>query len=1045
LIKLLTSSVILDREWRINGVGGDLVRGKKTAWIIVFVVLLLTNIFVVGIATSNGVHPVARFTYSLPSQDQDPDPIVYQVITFDASSSTPNGGDIPEPDGYFWNFNDSTTATGKVVTHAYSWPSLTPVGAEKAYNVTLTVTDTEGLSDTTWKTISVFPFLRVNPPIRNSTDGIKFNVTVNVVQIKNLYSWQFEIDFNPSVLNVTKFYWGPFLRTVATTWRLGPYINNTAGWVSASELYPPPPQRPSHGADGTGTLATITFQVKSVGATLLQFNNEKTLLSTLISGVTVYIRHERFDGVFDSRTSNQPPTASFTAPLVANRGEEISFDASSSNDPDGWLVSYLWDLGDGTPQRIYMRELNPSLGSRNINLTDGRLLKHLFYTVTGVYTATLTVTDNNGTTATTTRTFTIQGHDIAVTKIKSQYIAVMPGIKITIDVTVANNGYPYTETFDVTAYASLIPIGSPQQVIDMQPKTETTLTFIWDTTDVPKGQYLLKANATKVAGDYDTINNEKIYGIITIANTIILPPKEVTIGGRTFYLILETSSPINTPLDFSQENKKITFTVGGADGTVGFSNVTIPNDLLEGPYTVYFDGDSPTILDTEETTNGTHTFLYFTYTHSTHTVEIIGSNVATPPLAIFTPSTTRAIANTPINFDATDSSARGTSTTIETYQWDFDDGTITTENEPTITHKYASAGTYTVTLTVKDDKQLTNSTQASITIIDYPQAKFQYSPHPFPLVNKTITFTASDSKPKGGEITSYKWDFDDGTTATEPTPITTHNYTAVGKYSVVLNVTDNEGLWNTETQDVTIYMHNIAITDLTATPNTVKIGQLVTINITVANQGNFTETFDVNAYYDNMPIENREVTMDSEAPKTITIIWNTTNISPATYTIKANATTDAEETETDDNTKIGNSVTIQKWGTQLSVSALPTTLTIGENTTISGTINITRSGVSIIIQYKFRDETWNNITTVTTDAQGSFLHKWKPEKAGTYEVKAKWLGDATTLPSESNTQQITVNEPPTPINLLYIVAATVVIIALASVVYFLKIKKPKTK
>jgi len=84
--------------------------------------------------------PVASFTYS-PEEA-----VVGQSITFDGSSSYDPDGSITN---YQWRFGDGSTGEGKVVTHSYS--------SEGDYTVTLTVTDNNGASGTTTKTVQISP------------------------------------------------------------------------------------------------------------------------------------------------------------------------------------------------------------------------------------------------------------------------------------------------------------------------------------------------------------------------------------------------------------------------------------------------------------------------------------------------------------------------------------------------------------------------------------------------------------------------------------------------------------------------------------------------------------------------------------------------------------------------------------------------------------------------------------------------------------------------------------------------------------------------
>ena len=82
---------------------------------------------------------------------------------------------------------------------------------------------------------------------------------------------------------------------------------------------------------------------------------------------------------------NQAPVASFAA-TPGSAGSFTQFDASGAADPDGTIVSYDWDFGDGT------------------DLLDGGPTPQHLYTVPGTYTVTLIVTDNEG--ASTTTIFT---------------------------------------------------------------------------------------------------------------------------------------------------------------------------------------------------------------------------------------------------------------------------------------------------------------------------------------------------------------------------------------------------------------------------------------------------------------------------------------------------------------------------------------------------------------------------------------------------------------------------------------------------------------
>ncbi|MEW6086989.1 MAG: PKD domain-containing protein [bacterium] len=74
--------------------------------------------------------------------------------------------------------------------------------------------------------------------------------------------------------------------------------------------------------------------------------------------------------------NNNPPLAIAGGNKSGSRIAPVNFDGSASFDTDGTIVSYLWDFGDGAS-------------------ASGAVVNHI-YSSLGTFTATLTVTDNNG-------------------------------------------------------------------------------------------------------------------------------------------------------------------------------------------------------------------------------------------------------------------------------------------------------------------------------------------------------------------------------------------------------------------------------------------------------------------------------------------------------------------------------------------------------------------------------------------------------------------------------------------------------------------------
>jgi len=129
---------------------------------------------------------------------------------------------------------------------------------------------------------------------------------------------------------------------------------------------------------------------------------------------------------------------------------------------------------------------------------------------------------------------------------------------------------------------------------------------------------------------------------------------------------------------------------------------------------------------------------------------------------------------------------------IAEYHWDFGDPQDRVFSQDAgCVHTYSTAGTYLATLTVVDDEGLSDAQQIAIVVTNPPPVAEATVSNDSPLPGREVVFDASSSYDLGGSITSYEWDFDDGTTASGQ--IVYHTFIEGGYYSVTLTLTDDDG------------------------------------------------------------------------------------------------------------------------------------------------------------------------------------------------------------------------------------------------------------
>jgi len=244
-----------------------------------------------------------------PLADAGPDQMAYVDETVDFS-----GAGSKDTDGYIssyeWDFGDGDTASGVEVQHSYSETG--------SYTVTLTVEDDDGAKDTDSCLVTVTEIPTEMGVLIVNTEPVKGEVFVDGES------------------------WGIAPQTKAV--EAGTYpvsFGDVAGYIT------PEPME----------------AVVEIG------------LTTNIVGTYTEI------------TEKQPPVADAGGPYYCDRYDIILLDGSGSQDPDGSIVSYEWDFGDGTTGT----GVNPS---------------HI-YSSTGTFIITLTVTDDDGLTDSDSTTVTV--------------------------------------------------------------------------------------------------------------------------------------------------------------------------------------------------------------------------------------------------------------------------------------------------------------------------------------------------------------------------------------------------------------------------------------------------------------------------------------------------------------------------------------------------------------------------------------------------------------------------------------------------------------
>lgn len=202
------------------------------------------------------------------------------------------------------------------------------------------------------------------------------------------------------------------------------------------------------------------------------------------------------------------------------------------------------------------------------------------------------------------------------------------------------------------------------------------------------------------------------------------------------------------------------------------------------------------------------------------------------------------------------------------YYWQFGDGNESQEQNPL--HTYAQGGNYDVTLTVYGPNDSEDSITQPVSVqqpVEPPVAAFTADRTTINQ-NEAVTFTNTST----GDITTYVWNFGDGTTSNERDP-GPHTFTTIGDNIVTLTVSGPGGPDSTATTTITVQqVFQPPVAAFTANPTTVVVGEPVTFtNSSTGDITGYTWNFGDGANSDQRDPAPYAYTIAGTYPVTLTV------------------------------------------------------------------------------------------------------------------------------------------------------------------------------
>jgi PKD repeat protein len=368
-------------------------------------------------------------------------------LTVDFSDSSTSYDGIAAWD---WDFGDGDTSTEQNPSHVYA--------TEGSYTVSLTVYEADGNSDTKAKVDYIIVTWENQPPVSDPNgpySGIEgaailfcgsgsYDPDGSIIS----FAWDFG-DGNTGTGESPAYTYaqnGTYNVTLVVTDNEGATdTKTTTATIDDTEPTADFAGTPTSGlkplavdfSDSSTSYDGIAAWEWDFGDGYTSTEQNPTHVYTTEDSYTVSFAVYEADGDSDTEAKvdyinvtreNQPPVSDPNGPYMGTEGVSITFSSSGSYDPDGSIISFVWDFGFGDG-----------------NTGTGESPAYT-YAQNGTYNVTLTVTDDEGATDTSTTTATIDYTEpiadlsFELNPSGINFGAVVIGIEKIVSATITNTG-----------------------------------------------------------------------------------------------------------------------------------------------------------------------------------------------------------------------------------------------------------------------------------------------------------------------------------------------------------------------------------------------------------------------------------------------------------------------------------------------------------------------------------------------------------------------------------------------------------------------------